>query len=365
MLTTIKILLGILSGRYALTGPYRIIIDICNKCGLGCIMCPFYSHLDPSDTRGQRDKTWEEKCISIDKFRSLLDDAIPINVKSLWICGGGEPFLHPDVFSMINIVKSAGLDCAVFTNGIHLDRKKIRSLSEMKLDRMILSMHAGDAATYHRIHPHAEEDYFSKISDWLGYLSFLKRKNTKALPKIWSRSVITRYNYDRVDEIIRFAIQQRVDFIEFKIANLSRGPLEDELSMDESQTRELVANLKQYKRRLKIPNNIGSFSSTLIRMANFNKDRKGLDLSQTKKKMLCYRPWYNSTILADGDVLGCVYNQERLGNLNEESFSKIWYSQEYFNFRKDLRCGPCSAAALVKPLNFIHKLWFRKEARTI
>lgn len=363
MLLIVKILLGILSGRYAFTGPYRIIIDIVNKCNLGCIMCPAHSPLiSPLGNRGRKNQAWEEEYIATDEFRTLLYDAISINVKSIWICGGGEPFLHPDIFNIIKMIKSSRLECAIFTNGIHLDRAKIEALSDMRLDKIILSLHAGDVSTYQRIHPEAEETCFKRISDWLEHLSLLKKRNIQTLPKILLRSVITRYNYDKINKIITFAIQKQVDFIEFKIADfLPQGPLEKELSMDRFQREELISNLRQYryKRRLHIHNNIGSFISTLMRRTNYTKDRNRATKSQTTKKMFCYKPWFSSIILTNGDILGCTYNNhKKLGNVNKEKFSKIWYSQAYFDFRKNLSCGPCSAAALVKPLDFIHRLWF-------
>ena len=55
----------------------------------------------------------------------------------------------------------------------------------------------------------------------------------------------------------------------------------------------------------------------------------------------CVWPWESAYISKTGDVVPCcIIGDEKVksfGNLKEKTFSEIWNSNEYINFRKDIK----------------------------
>ena len=355
----LKIVFGAISGKRAFNGPYRITVDVHNKCDLGCIMCPSHSNL--LGNKSHIAQKWYEYSLSFKSFKNLIEDVVSINVRSISICGGGEPFLHPEIISFIKLVKDNGLECSIFTNGVHINKSKVDKLIEIGLDRIILSLHAGDIETYLKIHPESNKDCFIRISDWLEYLKNVKQREHISRPKIKLRAVVTNKNYNRLDLLSDFAANNDVDFLEFKIAYLPFDIFKRELALSENQIKDLIFNLKKINKNISIRNNIASFVSTLQRRINYDKDLKDKGKTCLRKKMFCFKPWASGTILTDGTVLSCIYNAEAIGNINNESFSKLWFSNKYNKFRNNLYCEPCSAAAFSSWLNIIHKIVFFKQ----
>ncbi|MFN7170341.1 MAG: SPASM domain-containing protein, partial [Candidatus Omnitrophota bacterium] len=74
-------------------------------------------------------------------------------------------------------------------------------------------------------------------------------------------------------------------------------------------------------------------------------------------KLVCFIPWYQATILTNGDVIACPYNSEVLGNIKKNNFRAIWFSSEYNNFRQTLDCGTCSGNAVYPYLRRFKNLW--------
>lgn len=82
--------------------------EITQKCPNNCLFCSSCSSYDC------------ESFISLDKFKetvSFLHDKYGLEEVSL---SGGEPFLHPNIFEMIEHLTSLGIRSVIFTSGIKL-----------------------------------------------------------------------------------------------------------------------------------------------------------------------------------------------------------------------------------------------------
>jgi len=62
---------------------------------------------------------------------------------------GGEPLVHPDIVRLVSVTATAGISCAVITNGWFLPRY-IGSLASAGLDRLILSIDSANLAEHER-----------------------------------------------------------------------------------------------------------------------------------------------------------------------------------------------------------------------
>jgi MoaA/NifB/PqqE/SkfB family radical SAM enzyme len=344
------ILLGILHGSKAFTGPRTITIDPINTCDLGCVMCGYHSPLIPT----QRPQQWQQRMMPLHLFSQVVDDAVSMAVKKIVICGAGEPFLHPDLPEMMRLVKGKGLYLILFTNGIHLTPEDLHLLIDLKVDTLIVSLHAGDPLTYRSVHPNTDEMVFSKIQELLIELAHLKLTYKTPVPQIAIINVITKRNYMGVNKMLGFAERIGADMVTFKIADLDQD-WQGQLRLDPTELERLISALYQVRVPPTLKTNISRFIPSLLRRSlcpsplTNPRDRGPYGL--------CYVPWTNSTITTEGDVLGCVYNPKVLGNITSSSFKEIWYSKGYARYRARLDCMPCSASATYHPiLNLLQRV---------
>jgi radical SAM protein with 4Fe4S-binding SPASM domain len=53
----------------------------------------------------------------------------------------------------------------------------------------------------------------------------------------------------------------------------------------------------------------------------------------------CFRMWSSCVVTWDGTAVPCCFDKDAeypMGNLNEETFGKIWKNDDYFTFRKKI-----------------------------
>jgi MoaA/NifB/PqqE/SkfB family radical SAM enzyme len=90
----------------------------------------------------------------------------------------------------------------------------------------------------------------------------------------------------------------------------------------------------EYKRSLKkygISSNIDDFIAKLL----LDKEDKGNYNPPDNNTFPCIHGWIDARILASGDVVFCCECVEQpIGNIHEESFREIWFSEGYALFRK-------------------------------
>ena len=120
--------------------PLTLDIDLTNRCNSKCPGCV-----------GMRQS--EKETLSITVIEKVLNQARDIGVEAVVYTGGGEPTLHPDLLSILDITKSLRLEMAVVTNGIVLiDRLDILQSIVEHCTWIRISIDAGDREMYKRTH---------------------------------------------------------------------------------------------------------------------------------------------------------------------------------------------------------------------
>jgi len=106
---------------------------IASGCNLKCFMC-FRDHA------GRPVKGYEQ---------NLLEGAKNLGFKTV-IITGGEPTLRPDLKKLVHTAKSYGLHVRLETNGVLLDKKKLRSMKK-NLDSIAFPLHGSYAKLHDSI----------------------------------------------------------------------------------------------------------------------------------------------------------------------------------------------------------------------
>lgn len=112
--------------------------EIFGGCNYKCTFCP--------QSVG-REKEFIRK-LPMDVFEKTIDECLEYGLECVTLHGSGEPTLHPEFPAYVRAVKSRGLKCISFTNGLRLHERLAESLIEEGIDILRISCIGYDAATY-------------------------------------------------------------------------------------------------------------------------------------------------------------------------------------------------------------------------
>ena len=286
MLKKALVVLGILSKK-ALTGPIHLELRISSECNLECPAC--------FAKKKSGNMSFSDIC-------NILKSAYNLNVKEIILCGDGEPTLHPDITRIVKEINRFGFQSTIISNGI-----KLCDLKE-PVDKLRLSMWAGDAETYGVVHG-CDKKVFNRIIDNV--------KNLKST-RIIMCNVITNQNYKNIGEMIRLG--EKLGAEEVFFSELSERKHNKNLALSPEQKDELHS--VAISNRWKIKNNFQSLVS--------------------KKGAPCYQGFVSSVIAQNQDVLPCCGSTNSLGNLGKKPLESIWFSDAYHEFRRTQQGYPCN-----------------------
>ncbi len=417
-------LVGALDGSKSYTGPKIVQIDLTNNCNLNCIGC--WCH---SDFLGDLKLKGEEKKrkLPYDIVKKLIEDLHELGTKEIMLSGSGEPFMYPQIMDVINLIKEKGIRLNIVTNFTLVNKKIIKKLVEVNVDYVTISLWAGDAETYVKTHPNQTEKTFERIGENLKYLHSLKKEDN--LPHVKIYNVISKFNYDKISDMLDFALDTLVDYIEFQVIDIIRGKT-DLLKLDEKDKKQVLKQILEFKKRkdyfseligtkhlekldkkkhkqefmefgrffkntlgkgfrlrfheqkvicpkgnssirmnvdqiqenafkFSFPNGLCeecsyygkcsinkkncSVKEEFLNFLGFGSFFRRISKDSTKERydnniidsMPCYIGWVYARILTNGDVIPCCKaHLFPLGNLYENSFKDIWFSNRYNEFRR-------------------------------
>lgn len=140
--------------RQLLTGKALDIVPVTVQlwpslsCDVRCPTCPYRL----TDARARADADNELHLMPVPFFKSLVASMKQAGVKSVFLTGGGEPLLHPQICEMVDELVSVGLHWGMFTNGISLTPQLAAKLLGARPGFFRVSLDAGDPELYSKIY---------------------------------------------------------------------------------------------------------------------------------------------------------------------------------------------------------------------
>ncbi|MDD5245773.1 MAG: radical SAM protein [Candidatus Omnitrophica bacterium] len=322
------LLKGVVEGRNAFCGPEQVVIDITNRCNEKCIGCWTYSPL----LKNKPPREWFNQELEFEKARELIASLAQLGTKRIRFTGGGEPFMHPRIFDLIQYTKERGLICCLTTNFSLVNEEKISRIISLGVDELAISLWAARADTYCRTHPGSTPENFKRICDNLS--SLIRKKKDR--PFVTLCNVICSLNHSETEEMFDFALNRGSDGVYFTLVDALDGT--GTLLLDAPQRAQVLLQARAIRRKWhglpagkKI--NLDYFDGFLSRLKAEGTDRGEYD-RQRVNQIPCYAGWIFSRILADGGVSVCCRGVKKImGNINTDSFSDIWFSEQYNDFR--------------------------------
>jgi radical SAM protein with 4Fe4S-binding SPASM domain len=316
-------------------------------CNLRCVMC------------GQRGKKGvlkgafaaeeSRKIVSLETYRRLVDE-----IKSrhptiyLW---GGEPFLYPELFPLVDYMKDAGLAVSVNTNGTFL-ADKAEEIVRRKWHALFVSLD-GFEETNDRIRG---EGSYRKVVEGFAAIKREKERQGSHLPHLGIVSTVNNLNYR---DLYRLAEAAQDFGLSWHIFNLGTYTNQDIVERQRVFMRERLGTeircLEAFDtgynegidgRELhEILSRIHAMDSRhpIITVPALNPEKTDIYYGQLELPVRnrCAVPWSQANIDYDGEVHFCAdYPDYKLGNIKDRSFFEIYNGERARRFREVLKGSP-------------------------
>jgi radical SAM protein with 4Fe4S-binding SPASM domain len=275
--------------------PMSISIEPTTSCNLRCPECP----------SGLRSFTRPTGMLQSDLFRSVIDQLAP-TLNYLTFYFQGEPYLHPNFLEMVSYASRKGIYTATSTNGHYLRDDMARATVESGLDRLIISIDGTTQRTYESYRIGGSLD---KVLEGASRVVHYKRKLRTRSPHVIFQFLVVKPNEHQIDEVRDLAKKIGVDELVLKTAQI----------YNYEQGSDLMPENPRYTRYR----------------------RKSDGTYEIKNRLLneCWRMWQGCVITWDGKVLPCCFDKDgayAMGDLRQNSFRDIWFSEKYNAFRESL-----------------------------
>ncbi|MBI5483420.1 MAG: radical SAM protein [Deltaproteobacteria bacterium] len=283
---------------------------------------PLYMELSPSGACNHRCSfcaldylEYRPRFLSTEILKERVHELGRLGLKSLMLGGEGEPLLHRDCAGIISHAKGCGIDVALTTNGVLLDRnfceQALTSLSWIKA-----SINAGLPETYARIHRSSTHDFDTVLNNLSAAVEFGRKVGSACV--IGAQIVLLPENAAEVENLAHLCREAGLSYLVIKPYSQHHKSLTREFAhIDYTPFLPLLERLEAA--------NDESFRVIL-------RDKTIRKMQREKRgygRCLALPFW--SYVDAGGDVWGCSSHMgdERYfyGNINHETFQEIWLGE--------------------------------------
>ena len=245
-------------------------------------------------------------------LKERLSELGELGLKSIMYAGEGEPFLHPEMVSIIEHTKESGIDVALTTNGVLL-RKEIVERVLINTEWIKVSINGGTRETYAKIHQSKPDD-FDKVVDNLSFAAEVKKDNDYKCV-LGMQLVLLPENHHEVVSLAKLAREIGMDYLVVK--PYSQHP----------QSKTNKYSTIKYSDFDYLSERLEKISSDNFGVVFRSNAMKKWDNNHRNYEHCLALPFW-SYIDASGNVWGCsVYlGDERFcyGNIYENRFKEIW-----------------------------------------
>lgn len=301
------------------TGPQTLHVDVTNGCNTNCITCWDHSPL----LGNGRSTAWKKQRMDAPALAELLDDVCSLGaLEAVILSGMGEPFTHPEIYRMIELVKQRGLHLTIITNLVAADPERIL---ELGVDQLLVGIHAGSEAAYRAFHPSFAGNEWGRLHAALARFRDAGRRFKHV-------HVVCETNAGDLVRMVRLGAEYPAFAVNFKLASLKQGTeacrITDEQRLELAT--ELVPAARAEAEALSVPTNLDVFARQL---------EAGGAATAPISEIGCFIGYTYSRVLVDGTVLYCCSTDVRVGSLAEARFSELWNGPRWNELRARLRRG--------------------------
>lgn len=332
-----------LLGRGRSSYPEAVTLFLTHRCNLHCKMCGQWGE---GGVTKKQSAEYVKGEIPLQELVSFVDDVAAARPNITLF--GGEPLLYAGCLALIKHIKRKGMHCLVITNGSLLENTA-KDIVESGLDELNVSLDGGRA-----LHDDIRgmPGLFDRIMSGLKKVRDVKIAARRKKPLVNLQCTITKYNYERLDEMLDVAREAGADSLTFhNLIFTSRDVLDKQKPYDELlgcssgdwegfifepgiDPEALHAKMKDILS--------GKYKFSVDLYPNFS--RKAMAeyyrnpcYMPTEYPARCLSPWIVAYIFPDGEVRPCLNSTYSFGNVRSGKFSDIWNGEKAVRFRQALK----------------------------
>jgi [mycofactocin precursor peptide]-tyrosine decarboxylase / 3-amino-5-[(4-hydroxyphenyl)methyl]-4,4-dimethylpyrrolidin-2-one synthase len=290
-----------------LSAPITVTWEITAACNIACVHC-----LSASGRRRPRELKTEQAL-------ALVDELADIQVFQIHF-GGGEPFIYPGIWQVLERCTERELVMCISTNGTLITPQRARRLKDYAPLYFQVSLDGGTAPTNDSVRG---KGVFERALRGLELLAAEDHSLTV-------NSVLTRYSFDELDRLYEIAASFNARLRVTRLRPSGRGQeVWSDLHPTQQQYRDFTAWLTEHPDVLT--------ADSFFHLNAFGNKLAGLDTCGAATATCCICP--------EGEVYPCAFFQApefEAGNLHEHSFKAIWQRSTLFEYYREMGGGACS-----------------------
>lgn len=294
--------------------PFSLSIEPTTACNLGCPECP----------SGLKQFTRATGKLDLELHKKMLAD-VKKSVFYINYYFQGEPFLHPQFLNLIEEAKKNKIYTATSSNAHFIDAEKAEEIVKSGLDRLIISIDGLSQKTYEAYRVNGK---LSKVLEGSKHLVEAKKRLNSATPHLIFQFLVVKANEHEAPNVFELGKSIGINEVRLK-----------------------TAQFYDYK-------NGNPLMPENVEYARYKKNKSGEYVLKQKTGNKCWRMWSSSVITWNGKIVPCCFDkdaQHQIGDVSNTSFSTIWKSEKYSNFRQSILternqidiCKNCSEGAKV------------------
>lgn len=176
-----------------LCAPFRIFYDITYECNLRCKHC-----FTNSGNKACKELSLAEKLTLISEIKKLGTQRISI--------AGGEPFICPDLFDVLDACRENNIDVSITTNGTLFTPAIISRLNKYSLKNLTVSFDGGTISSMDSIRGKGTYDLV---------VSGLKLLREQYNNSYSIKTTLMKNNIHEIEDIIKIAIENNCQTVKF------------------------------------------------------------------------------------------------------------------------------------------------------
>jgi radical SAM protein with 4Fe4S-binding SPASM domain len=294
--------------------PYWLTVDPTNFCQLQCPFCP------TGAGRGVREKA----SLRLEHFGHLMDALGPTLIHADFM-NWGEPLLNKELWAMVALAKSHGVDTLVSTNFNSFRPQDADALLDSGLDRLVLSIDGLTQATYEKYRVGGD---YARVVENLKALTRRRAERGLQKPAVVWQFLAFKHNEHEADAVRAFAKELGCDEVGVTPAYLPFRPgIKDEWLPTRPE-------LRMYD-----PATFPDSPPWQWEAAKEEKSEVAVEVYKEPRK-LCNWPWAGIAVNPDGSVSPCCSVEEQeydFGNFFSGGFRRLWNNDKYRLARRHVR----------------------------
>ncbi len=275
--------------------PIAISIEPTTACNLKCPQCP----------SGLRKFTRATGNLKPELNKNILNN-VGSQLQYINYYFQGEPFINPDFLNFVKEARSRNIYTVTSTNAHFISEKTADEIIDSNLSELIISIDGTTQETYEQ---YRIEGDLNKVLEGTKNLIKKKTERNSRYPILTFQFLVTGYNEHQIPEIKTLANKLGVDNVTLKTVQVYDFETGDSL----------MPTNENYSR--------------------YRKNKNGAYELKNKFKNSCWRMWSSCVFTWDGNIVPCCFDKDadhQMGDLNKSDFKKIWRSEVYSSFRKQI-----------------------------